>query len=120
MADQPSLEGVARDASTLLDVLRGFAEAGYEGSFQVVPGGRVRCLHCRTETPAAELDTATLRRLEGASDPADMLAAVALTCPHCGTRGVLVVNYGPEAMVDDADVLRALEHPPPPGEVIEV
>jgi len=120
VAEKPSLEGVARDASTLLDVLRGFAEAGYEGSFQVMPGGKVRCLHCRAEMPAAELDAAALRRLEGASDPADMLAAIALTSPRCGTRGVLVVNYGPEAMIDDADVLRALEHPPPPGAVIEV
>jgi hypothetical protein len=56
-----------------------------------------------------------MHRLEGASDPADMLAAVAATCPTCGTRGVLVANYGPEAMIEDADVLRALESPPPPA-----
>ncbi len=50
-----------------------------------------------------------LRRTEGASDPADMLAVVALCCPACDTRGTAVLNYGPEATVDDAEVLVGLE-----------
>jgi hypothetical protein len=46
--------------------------------------------------------------VEGASDPADMLAVVALVCPICKTHGTLVVGYGPEAGPDDAEVLSGL------------
>ena len=42
-----------------------------------------------------------LRRLEGASDPDDMLAVVAVECANCGLRGSLVLNYGPTATEDD-------------------
>ena len=51
----------------------------------------------------------SLRRLEGASDPAEMMAVVAITCPRCEARGVLVLGYGPAAAVEDSDVLRALD-----------
>lgn len=114
------LEGVARDATTLLEVLQAFADVGFDGSFQAAPGARVRCLRCNVETVAGELDVLAMRRLEGASDPADMLATVALTCPACGTRGVLVANFGPEAMDDDVEVLRALRSAPPPASGIAV
>ena len=46
--------------------------------------------------------------MEGASDPADMLAVMAAACPTCGDRSVLVVHYGPTAGPADADVLAAL------------
>jgi hypothetical protein len=50
-----------------------------------------------------------LHRLEGASDPADMLAIVGLRCPNCKTLGTVVLNYGPESPLEDADVLLALD-----------
>jgi hypothetical protein len=60
-----------------------------------------------------------MRRLEGASDPADMLAVFALTCPRCGTAGTLTLNYGPETTPGEVTVLQALEvnaeKPSPPG-----
>jgi hypothetical protein len=43
------LEGVARDATTLLEVLQAFADVGFDGSFQAAPGARVRCLRCDVE-----------------------------------------------------------------------
>jgi len=49
---------------------------------------------------------------------ADMLVVAPLTCPHCGARGSLVLNYGPESTAEEADVLLALaepRHPPDPG-----
>jgi hypothetical protein len=50
----------------------------------------------------------SLRRLEGESDPADMVAVVALTCPACGAQGTVVLGYGPMADGHEADVLRGL------------
>lgn len=83
--------GAARDATTLLEVLRAFEERGFEGEFAVRDDGTI------------------------ASDPADMLAVAALVCANCGTRGTLVLNYGPLASAEDAAVLRELDEPPPPS-----
>jgi hypothetical protein len=52
-----------------------------------------------------------LYRLEGASDPDDMVAVAALRCPSCKTRGTLVLSYGPETSAVDADVLCCLDVP---------
>ena len=110
-----SLEGVARDATTLLDVLHALAERGFKGEFAVRGEGTIECLTCRRAQAARAFHVRALRRLEGASDPADMLAVAALACPNCGTEGTLVVNYGPLASTEDADALRDLEEPPPPS-----
>lgn len=56
----------------------------------------------------------SLSRVEGASDPGDMAAVVALTCPRCSRGSVLVLTYGPEASAADGDVLLALPDPPSP------
>jgi hypothetical protein len=50
----------------------------------------------------------SLRRLEGASDPADMVAIVAVTCPRCGNQGTAVLAFGPAASAEDSDVLAVL------------
>ena len=110
------LDGVARDAETLLDVLRRFSGEGFTGSFTAVdPGGaesgRLRCATCHEEFAADAPEVTELRRLEGASDPDDMLAVAALRCPHCPTRGPLVLNYGPTAAPADAAALLALRQP---------
>jgi len=115
--DAPSLEGVARDARTLADVVGGWTRAGFVGSFQTMAGARVRCLDCRSVLAASATAPIAMRRLEGASDPADMLVVAALACPVCAAHGTLVLTFGPEApRFDDADVLRDLpEAPPPPA-----
>jgi hypothetical protein len=110
------LDGVARDAETLLDVLRRFSEEGFTGSFSAVDTGgtksaRLRCETCHEEFGADAPDVTELRRLEGASDPDDMLAVAALRCPRCSTCGALVLNYGPTAAPADAAALLALRHP---------
>lgn len=55
-----------------------------------------------------------LCRVEGASDPDDMAAVVAVVCPRCSAKDALVLGYGPAASGADADVLLALPDPPPP------
>ena len=68
----------------------------------------MKCGACRTESPAADVGVDGVERLEGVSDPGDMVAIVAGTCPACGARGTLTLSYGPSASADDADVLAAL------------
>jgi hypothetical protein len=108
------LTGVARGSETLLDVLGRFRDDGFVGSFTAVGAGdegRLRCETCRAEFAAKEPVVSELCRLEGASDPDDMLAVVALECPRCAARGSLVLNYGPTATPEDAAALVDLREP---------
>ena len=89
-------------------VLIGFAEKGFTVPLWSKPGGKILCGSCRTTSPAASFTVEMQRRLEGASDPADMQLLVGATCPACGAKGVLSLHYGPTAGEDDADVLVAL------------
>jgi peroxiredoxin len=101
--------GVPSDHTTLSEVLGQFADAGFVGQFEVAGGGTtLRCLTCQGETGASDLPDHTIRRLEGASDPADMAAVVAVTCPRCGAGGTLVLPFGPSASASEALVLAEL------------
>lgn len=94
---------------TILEVLGELEAMGFTGQFMPRGGARVECLACHHLSPADETVLRHLRRLEGASDPADMLAVVALSCPHCGALGTAVLGYGPEATAVDDEVLSNLE-----------
>ncbi len=82
--------------------------SGFRAQMAARPGGMIFCFTCRQESPASSFELHVQRRTEGASDPADMLAVVALTCPACGAQGTAVLGYGPEADPDDAEVLSHL------------
>jgi hypothetical protein len=98
----------AIDATPFGEIVAGLEQAGFGGQFAARPGGMILCFTCHQESPAAEVGLEALRRTEGASDPADMLAVAALVCPRCGAKGTAVLGYGPEADADDAEVLRHL------------
>jgi hypothetical protein len=94
---------------TILDVLGELEGLGFTGQFKPCEGGRVECLTCHRQSPADDTVFRQLRRLEGASDPDDMLAVVGLACPHCSAQGTAVLGYGPEAAATDTEVLQVLE-----------
>jgi hypothetical protein len=92
----------------LLEVLGRFDAMGYQGQARAVADGAIECLTCRELIQAADVDASRVVRLEGVSDPADMLLVVPIDCPHCDTLSTLVANYGPESTVEEAEVLVAL------------
>ena len=100
--------GAPSDNDTLEAVLARLADEGWDGEVDALEGGSLRWRRCRHEAPAGEIAVDRSRRMEGASDPDDMLLVAAAPCPSCGDRGVLVVHYGPTAGAADADVLAAL------------
>jgi hypothetical protein len=106
MTDAPSESG--REGTTLTEVLAGYAEGGFASGFTVTEQAQLQCLHCEAISPPAMVRMSSLRRLEGESDPADMLAVVALTCPSCGERGTVVLGFGPMASAQDSTVLNQL------------
>ncbi len=109
--------------TSLAAVLDDFDEAGFSATLMATDGG-VLCATCRSIVDPRDLLVQRLRRLEGASDPADMLAVVGATCPGCHLDGTLLLGYGPDMDPVHADVLARLVLPdvpdavgPSPGEV---
>ena len=108
------IAGVPSDNTTLLEVLDELAAKGYGGSMWVTESGKMRCEGCQHEFEPSELVVHELRRLEGASDPDDMLAVVAAECPVCGMKGTVVLHLGPEASAEEMEALTHFQHGAPP------
>ena len=98
----------AAGSQQLTELLAEREAEGFTHHFGSRPEAVVRCFTCHHDTPAAALEVVHIDRLEGASDPDDLLAVLSLTCPACRTRGTLVCGYGPNAGEADAEVLQAL------------
>jgi len=81
---------------------------GGHGQFRAVADARIQCLTCRAIFDADSVSAEVLERLEGPTDPADEMLVVPLACPNCGTAGSLGLSYGPQASIEESDVLRAL------------
>ncbi len=105
------------DNTTLVDVLEGYTEAGFASSFAAEEDGIVHCDSCGSDLDSSRVVMRSLRRLEGASDPDDMMAVVALECGVCGAAGTMVLGYGPSATAADSDVLRTLRDHRDDGEL---
>ncbi|MDP9386911.1 MAG: hypothetical protein M3Q48_03030 [Actinomycetota bacterium] len=99
----------ASDGTTLTEVVRHLEAEGYGAQMAPVEGGRIKCFNCRTDSPAGEVHLEIVRRTEGASDPADMVAVAALRCPQCGAGGTVALKYGPDATPEEAEVLALLD-----------
>lgn len=95
---------------TLTDAIEELAVRGYPGHFFVRPGGLLECEACGTRLGPSRVRLEAMRRVEGASDPADMAVVGALRCPRCDATGTAVVRFGPDADADHAVVLRELDN----------
>lgn len=115
---EPEMEpvpGAPSDNTTALAEIEELRAKGYGADFIVREGGTVCCRKCdHCEQPEA-LDVDVFRRLEGASDPDDMSAILALTCRECGTKGIAMVAYGPHASADEGELLRRVSTPQDEG-----
>jgi hypothetical protein len=94
--------------ATITDVLTAYAQGGFASSFEVTDEAALACVECGTVSTSDKVKMSSLRRLEGESDPSDMMAVVALMCPACGAHGTVVLGFGPMATQQDADVLQGL------------
>lgn len=109
------VEGAPSDNTTAVAEINDLREQGYGADFVVGEGGVVRCTKCRHEEQPGDLDVDVFRRLEGASEPDEMSAILALTCRQCGTKGIVMVGYGPNASPDEGDLLLAIDTPEDEG-----
>src|ERR1051325_9100611 len=97
-----STPGVPQDRS-LAESLSQWETDGYAGQFVVREFGELECETCCNRVPAREMGWDGVDRLEGASDPDDMLLVAAGRCPRCGVSGTVVLTYGPRGSVDEAE-----------------
>ena len=104
----PPIEGAPSDNTTLMSVLADMAAQGFEGHVVVAEDGMLECVGCGARLPPDELVVERRRRLEGASDPDDLLLVLAVRCPRCRRAGTLVMGYGPNATAAESSVARAL------------
>ncbi|CAN5754022.1 hypothetical protein BH10ACT1_BH10ACT1_13620 [soil metagenome] len=101
--------GAPSDNTTLVDVLAELKADGYEADLRAIGDlGEVRCGACGQASSADTLTDLVERRLEGASDPDDMVLAIGARCPACGERGVMTLGYGPAASEADAAAVALL------------
>lgn len=107
-AVEAPVEGAPSDNTTLVGVLATWSERGFSGQLVPREGGGIECVACGVVGDASHIDVVEWRRLEGASDPDDMVKALAAHCPHCGAGGTLVLGYGVNASEVDQQVSAAL------------
>lgn len=94
---------------TATDVLDQMRKDGITESFR--PGSQpatLTCGSCGIESAVERFDVIEDHRLEGASDPDDMVLVVGATCPECLTAGAIIVAFGPLASEVDSDIVQAL------------
>lgn len=107
-----ALPGVARDPSSIVSVEQSLRAGGFPADFRSGEGGTVVCATCGQTSDAARFAVHQLRRLEGASDPDELMLVAAVGCPVCGARGTLLLTYGPTATAEDAAILERLPQEP--------
>lgn len=106
------------DSETMVEVINRWQAEGFGADFRAErPEALVmlRCGACGDFHDPAQAEILHIARFEGASDPDDEAVAFALRCVHCGTRGILVAAYGPNASEEEADAILALQDGRPRG-----
>jgi hypothetical protein len=100
---------IAPADETMTDVLAHYAEASFAGDAFASTGGQISCGTCSSCLSPANVAIEGMRRIEGASDPSDMAAVLAIICPVCQTKATLVLKFGPEASVDEIAIWHVLK-----------
>ena len=90
---------------TLTSVLDAYRADGYDVEFAVENDVLVDA--AGHEIVPADVVVVSMRRLEGASDPADNMVVAAITTRDGKERGTVILRFGPEASEAEAFLLQA-------------
>lgn len=105
----PVVAGAPSDNTTMLEILNEFRRRGHHTDMRVVTGGEFHCESCGRSFPPEQTELLRLRRIEGASDPADLAVVAGIRCAGCGAAGVVVMQFGPQADIAHETALRRVE-----------
>lgn len=98
-------------AASLRDVLNVARRHGIDTDMSPTPDGMIRCGRCDSINRPDDVTRDWIHRLEGTTDPDELLSASAVRCPQCGGAGVLVLPFGPLADEVEARIARSLPAP---------
>jgi hypothetical protein len=84
--------------------LNAAAADGFDQQFMPDQTGDIRCVSGDHSINPESVTPVRSWRLEGQSDPDDMLMVTSFGCPRCGVRGTITLGYGPQASAIDAAV----------------
>ena len=93
---------------TVTEAVRALEALGYSDDLLVEPDG-VRCDACGAHHLPEQLTITHTFRFEGPSDPGDEAIVFGVACPACGTQGIIVSAYGPDADPELFDILMRLK-----------
>lgn len=97
--------------ASLIDVIEAAKQNGFVADFTPTSDGRLTCGACEATSEPDRVPREWMHRLEGTSDPDELLTISALECPVCASKGLLVLPYGPAADAEEADISRRLQVP---------
>ena len=89
---------------TLVAILAAYASDGFDRDAFAAPDGRLLCGSCQSLIAPDHIAIQSIRRLEGQSDPADMMGVVAIICPVCDAHATAVLKFGPEASHEENQI----------------
>lgn len=98
------VKGAPSANTTLISVLTSLEEQGFAAQLIPAVNASIPCGVCNETSPASDFEVSATRRLEGASDPDDMLTVIGARCPRCASAGALILGYGPNASEEDAAI----------------
>ena len=92
---------------TLLDATRRLRAHGFDVDFSATAHGMLRCPGCGVDHDPASMHVVEVVRYEGASDPADEMILLALSCTG-GCHGLYSAAFGPATAEADVVALQRL------------
>jgi len=104
-SDQPNIS----ESDTLVGILARLSAGGFPGQLVAQSGARIKCHECKEFSPSDRFRAEGYRRVEGASDPADLNLLAWGACPDCATGGTLILGYGPNASPADVELVEQLD-----------
>lgn len=81
---------------TVTEALALLAGEGFTADFDLLHTSAI-CAQCETGHDLTHVVIERQYRFEGMSDPDDEAIVLALRCPSCGAKGVIVSAFGPNA-----------------------
>jgi len=94
--------------TSLAEVITDLESSGFDAQFDVDDEtGACTCASCGSTSSPSVITIHHARRVEGASDPAEMSNVLGLSCPACGQKGIVACRYGPEASTGEGLLLNA-------------
>ncbi|MFA5883181.1 MAG: phosphoribosylpyrophosphate synthetase [Acidimicrobiia bacterium] len=96
---------------TVTEAVRLLEAKGFRGDFRI-DRGTLHCSSCGHLHRPAKLVVHETFRFEGATDPGDEAIVLGVECPRCGTLGIVVSAFGPDADDGLIGLTERLERPP--------